>query len=119
MKEMKEMKGLPLEFMESGIQAKLDEIHDYRICFYDELHSEALEETFLLYSKDALEDGYALINEGIKEFYPNYCNNEYVEKVIKWYDSIDCMLLDLRIELMHRFNIKNPYVELRNRKEDK
>lgn len=117
MEEMKEIKGLPIEFVESGIQTKLDEILDYRVCFYDELNSELMKYTFEIYSKDMSNDGYSLIKEGIEKFYPNDCDVTYIEKVTKWYNAVEEMLLDLRIELMNKFNIDNPYIELRNRKE--
>lgn len=117
MKEMKEIKGLPIEFMENGIQAKLDEIYYYRICFYDELNSDIMKDTFELYTNDLRDDGYSLISEGIEKFYPNDCDNAYMVKVSTWYASVEEMLLDLRIELMNKFNIDNPYIELRKRKE--
>lgn len=117
MKEMKEMKGIPVEFIENGIQAKLNEISDYRIIFYDELHTPTMAKTFELYTKDLSDDGYDLISKGITEFYPGECSNDYVNEVIKWYHSVESMLLDIRIELMHNFNIENPYTELRHRKE--
>lgn len=117
MKEMKEIKGMPIEFMENGIQAKLDEIYDYRICFYDELNSDIMKDTFELYTKDLRDDGYELINEGIKKFYPKDCDNAYMEKVKTWYTSVEELLLDLNIELMNKFNINNPYIELHKRKE--
>lgn len=116
MKEMKEIKGLPIEFMESGIEKKLQEIFEYRICFYNQLNSEEMKETFELYSKDLWNDGYKLINEGIAKFYPGHCNIDYMSRVHKWYDNVDLMLLDLRIELMHKFNIDNPYITLRKYK---
>ena len=118
MKEMKEIKSLPIEFVERGIQTKLDEILDYRVCFYNELNSDLMKDNFELYSKDMSNDGYSLISEGIKKFYPNDCDVTYIEKVTKWYNAVEEMLLDLRIELMHKFNIENPYIELRKRKEE-
>lgn len=117
MKEMKEIKAMPIEFMENGIQAKLDEIYDYRICFYDELNSDIMKDSFELYTKDLRDDGYKLIKEGIKKFYPNDCDNAYMEKVKTWYKSVEELLLDLRFELMKKFNIANPYIELRKRKD--
>lgn len=116
MKEMKEIKTMPIEFMENGIQAKLNEIFDYRICFYDELNSDIMKDTFELYTKDMQDDGYTLIREGIEKFYPDECDYAYMEKVKTWYESVEELLLDLRIELMNVFNIANPYIELRNRK---
>ena len=118
MKEMKEIKGLPFEFVEYGIQAKLNEILDYRVCFWEELNSDHMKDTFEIYTKDMSNDGYSIISEGIEKFYPNDCNDTYVEKVTKWYNAVEEMLLDLRIELMHIFNINNPYIELRKRKEE-
>ena len=117
MKEMKEMKGMPIEFMENGIQAKINEIYDYRLCFYDELNSEGMRETFNYYSKDLMNDGYKLINIGIKDFYPGHCDYEYMEIVHKWYDNVDMMLLDLRITLMQKYDIKNPFTRVRKYKE--
>lgn len=118
MKEMKEIKCLPIEFVESGIQTKLDEILDYRVYFYEELNSELMKYTFEIYSKDMSHDGYSLIKEGIEKYYPNDCDVTYIEKVTKWYNAVEEMLLDLRFELMHKFNIDNPYIELRKRKEE-
>lgn len=112
MKEMKEMKGLPMEFMEEGIQAKIDEILNYRMCFYDAIHSERLEETFNLYTKDLSDDGYALMSEGIKNFYPDNCDTYYIEKVNAWCSKVEECLLDLRIELMRNYNVKNPFIEV-------
>lgn len=117
-KKMKEIKGLPIEFVENGIEAKLNEIFYYRVCFYDELNSDLMKDTFELYSKDMSEDGYSLIREGIKKFYPNYCDVTHIEKVTKWYEAVEDMLVDLRINLTKYFNIKNPYIELRKRKEE-
>lgn len=114
---MKEMKGMPMEFMENGIQAKIDEIYNYRLCFYDELNSEGMRETFNYYSKDLMNDGYKLINIGIKDFYPGHCDYEYMEIVHKWYDNVDMMLLDLRITLMQKYDIKNPFTSVRKYKE--
>lgn len=118
MKEMKEIKSLPIEFVENGIQAKLDEIFYYRLCFYDELNSDLMKDTFEVYSKDMSEDGYRLIREGIEKFYPDDCDVTYIEKVTKWYKAVEDMLLDLNIELTKKFDIKNPYIELRKRKEE-
>lgn len=118
MKEMKEIKGLPFEFVESAIQSKLDDILDYRIYFYDELNSKIMQYTFEVYSKDMSNDGYSLIEECIDKFYPNDCDVTYIEKVTKWYNAVEEMLLDLRIELTHKFNIDNPYIELRKRKKE-
>lgn len=115
---MKEMKALPFEFVENAIQSKLEDIYYYRICFYYELNSDIMKDTFEDYTKDMRDDGYQLINEGIKKFYPDDCDVSYIEKVTKWYAAVDEMLLDLRIELTKHFNIKNPYIELRTRKEE-
>lgn len=117
MKEMKEMKGMPMEFMENGIQAKINEIYDYRMCFYDELNSEGMKDTFNYYSRDLMDDGFKLISIGIKKFYPGNCDVEYMNIVHKWYDNVDMMLLDLRITLMRKYNIDNPYTSVRNYKE--
>ena len=116
---MKEMKEMPMQFMEDAINAKINEIYDYRINFWDELKSEKMKDTFELYTKDMENDGYDLIREGLEKFYPNSCNDVYVEKVINWSNAVDEMLLDLRIELQKTFNIKNAYIELRKRKEGK
>lgn len=118
MKEMKEMKGLPIEFVENGIQTKLNELYYYRVCFYEELNSEFMKDTFELYTKDMRDDGYKLIAEGIANFYPNDCDVTYIEKVAQWDKAVQDMLLDLRIELTKKFDIKNPYMELRKRKEE-
>ena len=116
MKEMKEKKGIPMQFIEDAVQAKINTIYDYRINFWDELKSDAMKDTFDLYTKDMENDGFELINEGVNKYYPNTCNDDYIEKVINWNNAVDAMLLDLRIELRN-FNIKNAYIELRNRKE--
>lgn len=114
---MNKIKGLPIEFMENGILTKINEIHDYRMCFCDELNSEGMKDTFNYYTKDLMNDGYKLINIGIKEFYPGHCDYEYIELVHKWYDNVDIMLLDLRLNLMHKFDIENPYTSIRKYKE--
>ena len=116
---MKEMKEIPMQFMEDAINAKINEIYNYRIVFWDELKSEAMKNTFDLYTKDMENDGYELIREGLDKFYPNSCDDVYVEKVINWSSAVDNMLLDLRIELKKIFNIENAYIELRKRKEGK
>ena len=116
---MKEMKEMPMQFMEDAINAKINEIYDYRINFWDELNSYAMKDTFELYTKDMENDGFDLIREGLDKFYPNSCNDVYVEKVINWSSAVDKMLLDLRIELQKTFNIKNACIELRKRKEGK
>lgn len=116
---MKEMKKLPMQFMEDAINAKINEIYDYRINFWDELKSDAMKDTFDLYTKDMENDGFDLIREGLEKFFPNSCEEFYIEKVVNWYEAVDAMLLDLRIELLKTFNIKNAYIELRNRKEVK
>ena len=115
---MKEMNGMPVEFIEGGIEKKLEEIHLYRMCFWDELHSDEMMKTFNIYTRDISDDGYTLINEGIKKFYPGHCDYEYMSQVHKWYDVVDEMLLDLRIELMQKHNIKNPYTTVRKYKEN-
>lgn len=114
---MKEMKQIPMQFMEDAINAKINEIYDYRINFWDELKSDAMKDSFDLYTKDMENDGFDLIREGLEKFYPNSCNDVYVEKVINWSTAVDNMLLDLRIELQKTFNIKNAYIEMRKRKE--
>ena len=116
---MKEMKEMPMQFMEDAISAKINEIYDYRINFWDELKSDAMKDTFDLYTKDMENDGFDLIREGLEKFFPNTCSDDYVENVINWSDAVDNMLLDLRIELQKTFNIKNAYIELLNRKEGK
>ena len=116
---MKEMKQIPMQFMEDAINAKINEIYDYRINFWEELNSNEMKDTFDLYTKDMENDGFDLIREGLEKFYPNSCNDVYVEKVINWSTAVDNMLLDLRIELQKVFNIKNAYIELRKRKEGK
>lgn len=116
---MKEMKEIPMQFMEDAINAKINEIYDYRINFWDELKSDAMKDSFDLYTKDMENDGFDLIREGLEKFYPNSCNDVYVEKVINWSNAVDNMLLDLRIELQKTFNIKNAYIELRKRKDGK
>lgn len=115
---MKEIKALPIEFVESGIQAKLNEIYCYRVCFCAELNSDQMKDTFAVYSKDITDDGYTLISEGIKKYYPNDCDVTYLEKVTKWYNAANEMLLDLRIDLTKYFNIKNPYTVIRKRREE-
>ena len=112
------MKQIPMQFMEDAINAKINEIYDYRINFWDELNSDEMKDTFDLYTKDMENDGFDLIREGLVKFYPNSCNDVYVEKVINWSNAVDNMLLDLRIELQKKFNIKNAYIELRNRKKE-
>lgn len=116
---IKEMKEIPMQFMEDAINAKINLIYDYRINFWDELKNDAMKDTFDLYTKDMENDGFDLIREGLEKFYPNSCNDVYVEKVINWSSAVDNMLLDLRIELQKTFNIKNAYIELRKRKEGK
>lgn len=111
------MKEIPMQFMEDAIHAKINEIYDYRINFWDELKSDTMKDTFDLYTKDMENDGFDLINEGINKFYPNSCDDYYIKKVINWNNAVDSMLLDIRMELMHKFNIENPYLELRKRKE--
>lgn len=110
------MKEIPMQFMEDAINAKINEIYDYRINFWDELKSDAMKDTFDLYTKDMENDGFYLIREGLEKFYPHACNDDYIEKVINWTNAVDNMLLDLRIELQKKFNIQNAYIELRNRK---
>lgn len=116
---MKEMKEIPMQFMEDAINAKINEIYDYRINFWDELKSDSMKDTFDLYTKDMENDGFDLIREGLDKFFPNNCDNYYIEKVVNWSKAVDTMLLDLRIELQKVFNIKNAYIELRKRKEGK
>lgn len=116
---MKEMKEIPMSFMENAIQSKINEIYDYRINFWDELKSDSMKDNFDLYTEDMKNDGFDLIKEGLEKFYPNSCNDVYVEKVINWNNAVDNMLLDLRIELQKKFNIKNAYIEMRKRKEGK
>ena len=116
---MKEMKEIPMKFMEDAINAKINEIYDYRINFWDELKSDSMKDTFDLYTKDMENDGFDLIREGLDKFYPNNCDDYYIEKVVNWSKAVDTMLLDLRIELQKVFNIKNAYIELRKRKEGK
>ena len=113
------MKEIPMQFMEDAINAKINEIYDYRIVFWDELKSDAMKDTFDLYTKDMENDGFDLIREGIEKFYPNNCDDNYIENVVNWANAVDAMLLDLRIELQKLFNIKNAYIEMRKRKEGK
>lgn len=113
MKEMKKMKGMPMDFIESGMYAKINEISNYRYCFWDILHNDVLKDTFNLYTRDLQDDGYNLLSEGIKEFYPNNCDNDYINKVNEWYYKVESCLCDLRIELMRNYNIKNPYITVR------
>lgn len=108
-----------MQFMENAIQSKINEIYDYRINFWDELKSDAMKDSFDIYTRDMIDDGFRLIKEGIQKFYPNTCNDLYIEKVINWNNAVDTMLLDLRIDLQKAFDIKNAYIELRNRKEGK
>lgn len=110
------MKKIPIQFLEDAIQAKINTIYDYRFNFWDELNSDTMKDTFELYTKDMVNSGFELITEGIQKFYPNNCDDYYIEKVINWNDAVDTMLLDLRIELQKKFNIKNAYTELTNRK---
>lgn len=116
-KGMKEMKQIPMQFMEDAINGKINEIDDYRINFWPELKSDAMKDSFDLYTKDMENDGFDLIREGLEKFYPNNCDDYYIEKVVNWSKAVDEMLLDLRIELDNIFNIKNAYIELRKRKE--
>lgn len=113
------MKEIPMQFMEDAINAKINEIYDYRINFWDELKSDSMKDSFDLYTKDMENDGFELIREGLDKFYPNNCDDYYIEKVVNWSNAVDEMLLDLRIELQKEFNIKNAYIELRKRKEGK
>lgn len=113
------MKQIPMQFMEDAINAKINEIYDYRINFWEELKSAAMKDTFDLYTKDMENDGFDLIREGIEKFYPNNCDDYYIEKVVNWSNAVDAMLLDLRIELQKTFDIQNAYIELRKRKEVK
>lgn len=106
---------MPIEFIETGIQAKINEIYDYRI-YFNELNSERMKDTFKVYTRDMINDGYNLISEGVEKFYPDECNTAYIEKVTKWYNAVEEMLLDLRFELSEYFNINNPYIELSKRK---
>ena len=106
------IKGLPMEFMEVGMQAKLDEIYYYRLCFYDAIHSERMEDSFNLYTKDLSDDGYALMSSGIKKFYPSNCDSDYINDVNEWCAKVDMCLFDLRCELMRNYNIKNPFIEV-------
>lgn len=106
----KNKKGIAMEFMENGIQAKLDEIFNYRLCFYDIIHNERLENTFNVYTSDLSDDGYNLMSKGINKFYPDNCDNEYINEVNEWYYKVEDCLCDLRIELMRNYNIKNPFI---------
>lgn len=108
-----------MQFMEDAIQAKINEIYDYRINFWDELKSDSMKDTFELYTKDMVDDGFTLLKEGLQKFYPNKCDDDYIEKVINWDTAVNTMLLDLRIKLQKDFDIKNAYIELRNRKDNK
>lgn len=112
-----EFNGMPVEFMESGIEKKLEEIYLYRMCFWNELHSDEMMKTFNIYTRDMADDGYDLIGDGIKKFYPGHCDCEYISQVHKWYDAVEEMLLDLRVELMQNHNIENPYTAVRTYKE--
>ena len=113
------MKEIPMQLMEDAINAKINEIYDYRINFWDELKSDSMKDTFDLYTKDMENDGFDLIREGLNKFYPHACNDVYIVKVINWTSAVDNMLLDLRINLQKEFKIKNAYIELRKRKENK
>lgn len=105
MKEMKEMKEklVSCEEVESFILNQVDEIHMYRLVYFDELRNE---EEWNYYLGDNMQDGYNLIHKAINNYLFSGCPEKFTNEVMSWYHTSLEMLEDFRRLLLNKYNKK-------------
>lgn len=100
MKEMKE-NFTRYEDVEKYILEQIDNVHIYRMCYFEDLRNESDWDNYL---SDNMNDGYALIRECCNNYLFTKVPNEFISKVIKWRHISDTMLFDLRQMLIKKYH---------------
>lgn len=99
-KEMKE-KLTRYEDVEKFILEQIDNVHIYRMCYFDDLRTENDWENYL---SDYMNDGYNLIHQCCNKYLFTNVPDNFVKKVIEWRHIGDTMLFDLRQLLIKKYN---------------
>lgn len=100
MKEMKE-KITRYEDVEKFILEQIDNVHIYRMCYFDDLRNEDEWDNYL---HDNMIDGYSLIHECCDKYLFKEVPYAFVSKVIEWRHISDTMLFDLRQLLIKKYH---------------
>lgn len=100
MKEMKE-KLASYEDVEKFILEQIDNVHIYRMCYFDVLRNENDWDDYL---SDNMDDGYKLIRECCNNYLFTKVPNNFVKKVIEWRHISNTMLFDLRQLLITKYH---------------
>lgn len=100
MKEMKE-KIASYEDVEKFILEQIDNVHIYRMCYFDDLKNETDWNNYL---SDNMNDGYSLIHECCEKYLFLTVPEEFIYKVIEWRNISNTMLFDLRQLLIKKYH---------------
>lgn len=103
MKEMKEMKEklTRYEDVEKFILEQIDNVHIYRMCYFEDLRNENDWDNYL---SDNMNDGYQLIRECCNKYLFKNVPHDFINKVIEWKNISDTMLFDLRKLLITKYH---------------
>lgn len=103
MKEMKEMKEklTRYEDVEKFILEQINNVHIYRMCYFDDLKNEDEWDNYL---SDNINDGYTLIHKCCDKYLFTKVPNDFIYKVIEWRHISDTMLFDLRQVLIKKYH---------------
>lgn len=103
MEEMKEMKEklVKYEDVEKFVLEQIDNVHIYRMCYFDDLRNEDEWDNYL---SDNMNDGYTLIHECCNKYLFTKVPLNFIDKVIEWRHISDTMLFDLRQLLIKKYH---------------
>lgn len=89
------------EDVEKYILEQIDNVHIYRMCYFEDLRNEEHWDNYL---SDNMNDGYALIHDCCDKYLFTKVPNEFVCKVIEWRNISNTMLFDLRQLLIKKYH---------------
>lgn len=89
------------EDVEKFVLEQIDNVHIYRMCYFEDLRYETDWNNYL---SDNMNDGYALIHECCNKYLFTNVPQEFISKVIKWRHISDIMLFDLRELLIKKYH---------------
>ena len=89
------------EDVEKFILEQIDNVHIYRMCYFEDLRNEPDWNNYL---SDNMNDGYTLIHYCCDKYLFTTVPNDFISKVIEWRHISDTMLFDLRQMLIKKYH---------------
>ena len=98
--EMKE-KLTRYEDVENFILEQINNVHIYRMCYFEDLRNENNWDNYL---SDNMNDGYSLIHDCCDKYLFTTVPETFINKVVEWRHISDTMLFDLRQLLIKKYH---------------